>query len=225
VRVGRGRRRRHRPAITGSAAALVTAVVLGMTACIGTTDRERFDEIIRERGGGVTDELGSEAVAAIAAEAGVADGGEVEVRSFTLTPATRTVTAEVRDPDAPENLDTYLVVGGDVDSVTPVRVSVDDDLDAATFRLAELPLDRLEDMADAALAAFDQEGAYVATVSADRVAAGDGVGGRGEAAGDGAGGRGEAEATVALVVDLESPRAQATATFDGRGELQELTPL
>lgn len=178
-------------------------VAVACTACIGTTSRERFTEEVQERGGGLSNELARDAMAAIADELGVGDPGDVEVRSLTILPGTLAVDAEVRDPDAPDNLDAFVVVNGDVESVEPVQLSADVSLEAVVFRLGELPLDRLETLADEALAAFDQAGSYVESVSAG----------------------GPLQQGVGLEMSLQSPRAQATASFGLDGDLLEVTRL
>jgi hypothetical protein len=173
----------------------LAAVAAG--GCIGTTDREAFNRVIQDRGGGFTSDLPLEAVDAVAAEVGEDD---FELRTMSVTPSSETVVMEVRDPAAPENLDQYVVRRGDVDSVEPVRLGASDDLDQQTFPVSSLALDRIERMADAALAEFDAEG-YVTSLSASQVAEGE----------------------ITFHVALESPRSRASATFTAEGELIEVT--
>lgn len=180
-------------AVTIGAVACGVVVVGG---CVGTTDREEFDEIIQERGGGFTSELPLDAVAAVASDLGVED---IAVRSISITPPSEMVVMEVRDPSVPANLDRYVVRRGEVDEVEPVRLSATDDLDATTFLASEVALDRIEEMVDSALARFDPAG-YVTSMS---------VGGT--------------SGSLTIHMSLESPRATATATFTGAGELVEVT--
>lgn len=163
--------------------------------CVGTTDRDEFNEIIQERGGGVTSELALDSVAAVADGIGVED---FALRTMTISPPDQLVVVEVRDPAIPANLDRYTVRRGSVESVEPVRLSASDDLDAETALASSVAFDRLSEMADAAVAGFDPDG-YVTTIN---------VSGRGETA------------TVAMT--LESPRASGNATFTAGGDLVEV---
>lgn len=171
--------------------------MVAAAGCIGTTDRDDFNRIIQDRGGGFTSDLPLDAVDAIAAEVGEDD---FELRTISVTPSSETVVLEVRDPAVPENLDRYVVRRGDVDTVEPIRLSASDDLDQQTFPVSSLALDRVEQMADAALADFDRDG-YVTSLSASQVS--------------------EGEITFRLA--LESARSTASATFTAEGELIEVT--
>lgn len=170
------------------------ALVAG--GCIGTIDRDDFNAVIQERGGGFTSELPLNAVAAVATELGVDD---FEVRAVTVTSAVETVVLDVRDPAIPENLDRYVVRRGAVDSVEPIRLTASDDLDVQTFPVSGLAFDEIETMVDSALAEFDPEG-YVSAMTVSRL-------------GDG----------VVIELALESPRSTGTARFTGEGELLEVT--
>lgn len=164
--------------------------------CVGTTDRDEFNEIIQERGGGVTSELAQEAVDAIADELGVDD---FALRVMTVSPPNELVVVEVRDPAVPANVDSYTVRRGDVESVEPVRLSAAVDLDAETVLVSSIAFDRFGEMADAAVAGFDPDG-YVTSIS---------VSGSGE--------------TATISMNLESPRASGHATFTAAGDLVEVT--
>jgi len=168
-------------------------VVVG--GCVGTTDRDEFNEIIQERGGGVTADLPVEAVAAVADELGVDD---FEMRQMTVSPPNQLAVIEVRDPAIPANLDTYTVRRGSVESVEPVRLSATENLDTTTFLASTVALDRLDEMADVAVGGFDPEGYVTAIV----------VSGGGE--------------TPTIRLSLESPRASGTATFTSAGDLVEV---
>jgi len=162
---------------------------------VGTTDRDEFNEIIQERGGGVTADLPLDAVAAIGDELGVED---FEMRSMTVSPPNQLVVVDVRDPAVPANLDTYTVRRGSVESVEPVRLSASENLDATTFPASGVAFDRLDEMADTAVAGFDANG-YVTSIS---------VTGGGE--------------TPTILLSLESPRASGNATFTAAGDLVEV---
>lgn len=174
------------------ATAGVTIALCG--GCIGTISREDFNGTIQERGGGFTSELPLEAVAAVADELRADD---VELRRMTVTPESEIVTLEVRDPSVPENLDRYQVSAGTIDSVEPIRLTADDNLDREVFAASGPALDRIEPMVDTALAEFGQAGGYVSSMTVDR------------------GGGGE----VVFQLALESPRTGGSAQFTADGEL------
>jgi hypothetical protein len=180
---------------------VVAGVALAVTGCIGTTDREDFDQIIQERGGGFTSALPLDALQAVAAEVGADD---FDIRSMVITAPSETVVLDVRDPAAPGNLDQYVVRQGDVDSVEPIRLSVDDDLEAETFPASEVAFDRLEEMVDQALAEFGRDDAYVSTLSVGQESDSEGVD------------------LVVLRMSLESSRATGSASFTAEGQLVEV---
>jgi hypothetical protein len=179
-------------------AALAALAVTLAGGCIGAVDRDDFDRVIQERGGGFTSDLPLDAVEAVAGELDVED---FDVRSMSFTASTETVVLEVRDPAAPENLDQYVVRQGDVDTVEPLRLSASDDLDQQTFPVSSVALDRIESMVDVALDGFDARGGYVSSASVGLIGDGD----------------------VTFQLSLESPRATAVARFTGGGELVEVT--
>ena len=178
------------------AVAVGLAGVAVLAGCVGATDRDDFNRVVQERGGGLTSELPGDAVSAVAGSLGVDD---FEVRSLTATPLDGTVTLDVRDPAVPENLDRYVVRRGEVEQVEPIRLAAGDDLDTQTFPVSGLALDEVEAMVDAALAEFPA-GGYVSSMTVSRLADG-----------------------VAIQLALESPRAAGTARFTGDGELVEVT--
>lgn len=174
-------------------------VVVAVTGCIGATDREDFNRIIESRGGGFTSELASGALDVVADRLGV-EAGQLELQILSMTPSAEVVVLEVQDPATPENLDRYVVRGGDLDSVEPVRVSVDEDLDAVTFPAARVAFDRIEEVVDTALAEFGSDGGYVTTLNVDQ----------------------GSEGQIVFHLSLESPRATGSARFDAEtGELIE----
>jgi hypothetical protein len=195
-RVRRRRRARRRGAWPPVVAAVAALLVCG--ACVGTVSRDEFQRVIQERGGGFTSDLPLDAVAAVTGELGVPD---VELRQMTVTASTETVVLEVRDPADPANLDTYVVRGGSIDSVEPVRLSAGDDLDRSTYPASSLALDRLDGMVDGALAEFGEPDGYVASLTVLQLGEGD----------------------VVLQLGLESSRATAYARFTAGGELIEVT--
>lgn len=180
----------------GRWAGLVLASVAALGAgCVGTTDRNDFNREVQARGGGLTSELPTSAVDAVAEALGVFD---FEVRTVTVTPLDGTVVLDVRDPAAPGNLDRYVVRRGSVWQVEPVRLTAEDVLDEQTFPVSSVALDQTEAMVDAALAEFAAEG-YVTSLTV--------VAAAGE---------------IVISLALESPRAAGTARFTGDGELIEV---
>lgn len=172
-------------------------MLLAVTGCLGTTDRDDFNRTIQERGGGFTSELPLTAVDAVTGELGVED---FEVRHMTIVALSETVVMEVRDPAAAENIDTYTVRAGDIESVEPIRLSASDDLDAQTFPVSRLALDRIEAMVDTALARFETADGYVTSMTVSQLSEGE----------------------VIFQLSLESPRASGTARFSADGELLEV---
>jgi hypothetical protein len=185
----------------------MVAGVVVLAGCIGATDRSDFEETIGERGSGLTEELPRQALDAVAAELGV-DVEELAVRSMTVTGTSDSVSLEVRDPGTPENLDQYVVGGGSIDSVEPVLLSAEEDLDLTTFPVTGLAFDRIENMVDEALARFDQLGAVATTLTVTLVSQG--------------AGEGKSEPVAGFGLSLESPRATGTASFTAAGELVEV---
>jgi hypothetical protein len=179
--------------------ALPIALVLGASACVGATDRRDFEAEIERRGGGVTSALAAEPLDRLRTELGVDDP---ELLALAITPLTRTVVMEVRDPARRRNVDRYVSRGGGLDDPAPVRVSASDDLDARTFRPSDLPaLGDLEGVADQAIEALQFADAYVDSITVGRR--------------DGA---------PVLVVNVSSPRATGTAVFAADGVLLGAAP-
>lgn len=194
--------RRGRWAGLACAAALAVGAVVA-EGCIGTTDRSDFNREVQARGGGLTSELPTSAVDAVAAALGVID---FEVRTLTVTPLDGTVVLDVRDPFAPENLDRYVVRRGSVWQVEPIRLTADDVLDTQTFPVSGVALDRVEAMVDMALAEFASDG-YVTSMTVIR---------------DAGGTADDTAEDIVISLALESPRAAGTARFSGDGELLEV---
>ena len=177
-----------------SAWALTVATALAASGCIGATDRRDFEAEIERRGGGVTSELVADPLDRLRAEIGVNDP---ELLSLTVSPLTRTVVMEVRDPTRRRNVDRYVSRGGRLDDPEPVRISASDDLDARTFRPSDLPaLDDLEGVADRAIEALEFGDAHVDSINV-----------------------GVRNGAPVLSVHVSSPRSVGTAVFDGDGAL------
>lgn len=188
------------PLVRRWAGVLVALAVVGVVGgCVGDTDREQFEGVIRERGGGFVSGLPQGAVDAVAAEVGT---GDFAIRRLSIDAANETVILDVRDPQTPENLDKYVVRGGEIDTIEPIRLSASDDLDRDTFGVSQLALDRIESMVDTALDEFDPNGGYVTAINVSQ----------------------PSEGNIVFDLSLESERASATAEFTGAGELVEVVP-
>ncbi|MFN3258764.1 MAG: hypothetical protein ACE37B_24030 [Ilumatobacter sp.] len=143
----------------------IVVAMIGATGCVGATERGDFDREIQRRGGGVTNEWLAESLDALADEVGADDARDVRVMSLNANPGTRSMTALAQRNDRPDDVDTVSIRDREVTSTTPVPDVDELVLDDVTVRLGELPLDRIEDLADRALAAFDADGAYVERIS------------------------------------------------------------
>ena len=172
--------------------AIVTA--LAVTGCVGAIDRRDFEAEIERRGGGVTSDLVAAPLDRLGDELGVEDP---ELLSLSISPLSRTVVIEVRDPARRRNVDRYVSRGGGLDDPEPVQVSASDDLDARTFRPSDLPaLGDLEDVADQAIDALRFEDAHVDSINV-----------------------GLRNGDPILTVHVSSPRSVGTAVFDADGTL------
>ena len=143
-------------------------------------------------------------MAGIAEEVGADD---FEITQLAVSPLTPVVSAQVRDPRAPDQLDDYTFRGDDLVDVRPVRIAAGTDLDAEALPIAEFAVDQLDEVVDLALDEFGVTDGYVTGV---RLSV------------DPAGATGEPVGSV--VVDVESPRAAATVRFTADGELVGLDP-
>lgn len=174
-------------------------VLAASTACVGVTDRDDFDALVDQRGGGLSDDLLPAALEAVADRLG-AEAGSLGLLQVSVSPGDRSVVLTVRDPGAPGNVDRYVYRARDgLDAPEPVQVSVADDLDAQTFLVADTPaLALVEEMADAAFAELGFDGPHVESVTASR------------STGD-----------VRVQMAIESDRARGQASFTADGALVE----
>lgn len=178
---------------------LVAAAAVGplLAGCIGSIDRAEFEDVVRSRGGGVTAEQTLDGLDALRA---AVDTDDVEALHLSITPANRFIVAEVRDPRQREHVDRHVVRGGSVDDPEPVRTSVDDLLEAETFRISQLTLlAELDDVAAEAIAAlgFADDG-YVTSIYVSG-----------------------SNRPLEVRFSVESPRAAGTVSFTADGELIE----
>jgi hypothetical protein len=183
------------------AATLLGALLL--TGCIGSVSRSEFEAELQSRGGGLHESLITDVIDDMADRLGTDD---FQLMSLSASPESAVVTMQVRDPRDPRNVDTYTFRSGKLFDSEPVRVSVDEDLDAAAIDVQDLALDQLNEMVDAALEAYDVEGAYVTSVNVSHLPDPDEPG----------------EQIAGFRMFLESPRSTATALFDAEGTLLEV---
>jgi hypothetical protein len=179
--------------------ATLAIVATATGGCVGVTDRDDFDAMVDARGGGLSGDLVPDALDAIAGRAGT-DPADLELLQISISPGDRTVVATVRDPHVRDNVDTYVYrARGGLDDPEPVQVSIDDDLDARAFRVADTPaLSRSEEMADAAFAELGFDGPHVESVTGSR-----------------------STGEVRFQMTIESDRARGQATFAADGTLVE----
>jgi hypothetical protein len=175
------------------------AVALALTSCVGVTDREDFDALVDERGGGLSDDLVPDALGAVGDRHGT-DAGDLDLLQISVNPGDGVVVMTVRDPGTPGNVDRFVYrTRGGLDAPEPVQVSVTDDLDAQSFRVADTPALSLgEEMADAAFAELGFEGPHVESVTGSR-----------------------STGEVRFQMAVESDRARGQATFAADGTLVE----
>jgi hypothetical protein len=195
-----GRSGGRRIALVVAAAAAVAA-----SGCVGATERDDFESEVESRGGGFSEDIVSDAVEGIADEVGTA---AFELTHLTVSPLTPVVSAQVRDPRAPDQLDDYTFRGDDLVDVAPVRVAAGTDIDAETLPIAAFAVEQLDEVVDVALDEFGAADGYATSV---QLSVEPSAGGTGEPHG-------------AIVVSVESPRAAATVRFTADGELVGVDP-
>lgn len=175
---------------------VAVAAVVALTGCIGATPRDEFDAEVRARGGGLSNSFVTDGLDALAAHAGAAAWQDLDVLFLTVTPGSRSLTASARNPARDDFVDTIVVRDGEVVSSTPVQDADELPLDEIVVPLGAVALDRVEDIVDRALEAFDDPTGFVERLTVSR-----------------------AQGDVRIVVELESDRVTATATFDADGNL------
>lgn len=177
--------------------AVLVVVALVCTSCIGATDRSDFQEEVRERGGGVSTVLVTVALDAVRSQR---PAGVLLLRRVQVNPVESSVVATVQDPNDPGVVDRYGVRNGKVVSVEPVRLSVRDD--AGSFPYSSVPLDRIEEFADGALAAFQQPDAWIESFSIELDE--------------------QSESGLRLVFNVGTPRSFGHVIVDAAGEEYEV---
>lgn len=181
-------------------AALAASAAIAASGCVGATDRADFDREVQRRGGGVSADWLSDSLDALAAEVGADTADDVVVMSINATPSTRSVIAVTRRSDRPDFVDTVSIRDRAVATTAALPDADRLPLDDLTVRVGALPLERVEELADQALQAFDADGAYV-----DRIVVA------------------VSERTPTITLRLSSERTTGEVVFDANGELVEVT--
>jgi hypothetical protein len=214
-----GRRRRQ----VMSFGAVIAAVALIATACVGSVDRAEFDRMVRERGGGLSQALVLDAVEAVGEDQGV-DPVLIE----TIVATSENVSVTVVNPDFSDELDRYTFRNGDLNGPDPVNqgsidiqlpelpdgVTVPDSVrelldeagavggdPASVFGPDDVALDRLDEMVDRAIETAALRGGY-ATSLAIAITAG---------------------TRPQIRVDVTNERRSAGVVFGPRGRLLEVS--
>jgi hypothetical protein len=114
----------------------------------------------------------------------------------------------VRDPRAPDQLDSYTFRGDELVDVQPVRLSAGTDLDAEALPIDTFAIEQLDEVVDVALDEFGATDGYATSVQLS-VTPLSGL---------------EGDPIAQVVVSVESPRAAATVRFTADGELVGIDP-
>jgi hypothetical protein len=149
---------------------LVVVVVVtcgpGLLAC----GSKAVDEAMREiqaRHSAPVDPFGTDAVAKGAQELERQLGGPVRVLEVEMSP--QRIVYQVQDPKKPENVDAYELKNGVLMPPQPVQLMLmGEPLDPKLYALAEVPLDRIPELAKAALAKLNIEDGKVTSMTVHR---------------------------------------------------------
>ena len=93
-------------------------------------------------------------------------GGPVRVLNLEISD--HGIVFQVQDPAQPANVDAYELRNGELLGPQPVQLMGDADLEASLYPLAEVPLDRVPELAKAAAAALALEGGKVSSMRVHR---------------------------------------------------------
>lgn len=182
-------------------ACLATVLTLAiMTSACGSVPRDEFVAEMRSRGGGLTAALVRDAVGAFSEHYGTE---RLSFTSLVLASEDAGVTAHLRVPRHPDQLDELIFTQDGLDGPSPVKTSATDDLDRMSFTVQDVPgLRDVEKLVDTALARTRYEGGYVAKITVTREAS-------------------APEITVAV----SSPRADAMVAFAADGRFTKVTRI
>lgn len=125
---------------------MLAMVMLATTGCVGSIDRSEFDDIVRERGGGLSGDL---VVAALRAIEAHEESTSLDVLQITLSASA--VTVSVRSPSFPDEVDGWTFSRGhDLNGPSP-EPDLDPATPAPTFSDADVDADRIEAIIDQAV--------------------------------------------------------------------------
>jgi hypothetical protein len=146
--------------------AIVGAAALILVSCAGTVSRQEFHDAVRARGGGLSEDLIVDAVAAVGDDQGT---DLVQIRSVSVAPGR--VALEVRPYDGPDD-DALVAYGfgrsasfddraGGLFGPTPVeRSSTEPPVVPSTFTLEQAGVDRFDRVVGAAIEEAGLAGGY-----------------------------------------------------------------
>jgi hypothetical protein len=133
--------------------------------------RDRFDDEVHARGGGLSQALATDAVGAVESELHV---DTVKLRSLAVTPGH--VTLEIQVPHSVEDLDSYdygtsgMYGGGGLSGPEPVARSFEEAaLESQVFTLDQAGIAHFDEAIDAAIAAADLPGGYATSATVVRL--------------------------------------------------------
>jgi len=148
--------------LEGRRAAALLLAVAPLAACVGSQDRQSFEDEVHARGGGLSQDLAVEAVDAVESELHV---GSLRLRSLDVTPGH--VGMEIQVPHSVEDLDRYgygtsgMYGGGGLSGPDPVARSFDEaSLEAQVFTLRQAGVDHLDETVDRAIDEAGLDGGY-----------------------------------------------------------------
>ena len=150
------------------------AYALGSLAFCGLVllagcDAEKLNQAVDElhaRHAKPVDPFATDAVAQAAAELEGKLG--TPVRALDLEVSEHRIVFQVQDPAKPENVDAYELRNGELLGPQPVQLIGGGDLETNLYPLAEIPLARIPELAQAALAAMKLEGGKVSSLRVHR---------------------------------------------------------
>ena len=118
-------------------ASLAAIFVVVATGCVGSVDRDEFNRIVQERGGGLSQALVIDAVTALEDELGV---DPLVVQSIVAT--NETVTIEAVSPQFPDEIDRFTFSDGDLSDPNPASALPDlsiPDISIPDITIPDLP--------------------------------------------------------------------------------------
>lgn len=187
------------PSFKRLGACLATALALvTVTSACGATPRDEFVKEMQSRGGGLTAALVRNAMGAFSKHYGTE---RLTLTSLVLHSWDASVTANIRVPGRPDQLDKVAFGEDGLDGPSPMKVGAADDLDGISFTVQDVPaLEDVVKMVDTALAETKLHNGYVEKIQVTRTAS-----------------------APEISVVVRSPRADALVTFKADGRFTKVT--